>query len=131
MLQLPNPREIARRLKRIWDSKMGTPSSVKIIEDVDLALKALEIVYRANGAAVEELADRNGHIKKGVGKGKSFSWGGARTKGEGREYELTKKMFFHSDLLKLCHKKKWEITEFFPGTTVFLRLKNSRCELMR
>ena len=61
------PREISRGMKRIWDLKMGTPSSVKIIEDVDLALKALEIVYRANGAAVEGLADRNGHRGKEVG----------------------------------------------------------------
>ena len=38
------PREITRGLKRIWDSKMGTPSSVRIIEDVDLVLKVLEIV---------------------------------------------------------------------------------------
>ena len=34
-------REITRGMKRIWDSKMGTPSSAQIIEDVDLALKAL------------------------------------------------------------------------------------------
>ena len=39
------PREIARGMKRIWDSKMGTPSSARIIEEVDLSLKALEIVY--------------------------------------------------------------------------------------
>ena len=58
-------------MKRIWDSKMGTPSSARIIQDVNLALKALEIVYRANGAAVEGLADRSGHIRKLVGKGKS------------------------------------------------------------
>ena len=32
-----------------------------IIEDVDLALKALEIVYRENGAAVEGLVDINGN----------------------------------------------------------------------
>ena len=55
------PREIARGMKRRWDSKMETPSSAQIIEDVDLALKALEIVYLANGASVEGLADRNGH----------------------------------------------------------------------
>ena len=61
----------------------GTPSSERIIEDVDLALKALEIVYLANGAAVEGLADRNGHRRKVVGEGKSVSWGGARTKGKG------------------------------------------------
>ena len=55
------PREIAQGLKRLWDSIMGTPSLARIIQDVDLALKALEIVYLENGAAVEELADRNGH----------------------------------------------------------------------
>ena len=64
------PREITRGLKRLQDSKIGTPSSAKIIQDVDLALKALEIVYRKNGAAVEGLADRNGHRRKLVGKGK-------------------------------------------------------------
>ena len=64
---------------------MGTPSSARIIEDVDLALKALEIFYLANGASVEGLADRNGHRQKVVGEGKSVSWGGARTKGKGRE----------------------------------------------
>ena len=100
--------EITLGLKRIWDSKMGTPSSVRVIEDVDLALKVLEIVYRENGAAVEGLADRNGHKKKEVVKGKSVSWGGARNKGEGRECELTKNMFFHNDLLKLCNLEKTE-----------------------
>ena len=113
------PREIAQGLKRVWDSKMGTPSSARIIGDVDLALKVLEIVYRANCDAVEGLADINGHICKEVGEGGSFSWGGARTKGEGRECELTKKMFFHSDLLQSCLKKKRRIAEFFPDTTVF------------
>ena len=72
---------------------------------MDLALKALESVYLSNGAAVEGLADRNGHRRKVVGEGKSVSWVGARTKGKGRECKLTKKMFLHSDLLKLCLKK--------------------------
>ena len=112
-------REFARGLKPIWDSKMGTPSLVRIIQDVDLALKALEIVYHANGAAVEGLVDRTGHRNKLVGKGKSVSWGGARTKGEGRECKLTKNMFFHSYLLKLCHMKIRKFSEFFFDTTVF------------
>ena len=98
---------------------MGTPSLAWIIQDVDLALKALEIVYCANGTAVEGLADRNELIRKVLGKGESFSCGVARTKGEGRECDLTKKMFFHSDLFKLCHMKRRKITEFFPDTTVF------------
>ena len=84
---------------------METPSLARIIQDVDLELKALEIVYCANGAAVEGLADRNGHRRKMVGEGESFSWGGAHTKGKGPKCELTKKMFLHTDLLKLCLKK--------------------------
>ena len=71
------PREIARGMKRIWESKMGTPSSTRMIQDVNLALQALEIFYLANGAAVEGLADRNGHRRKVVGEGKSVSWEGA------------------------------------------------------
>ena len=63
------PREIARGLKCIWDSKMGTPCSERIIQDVGMALKALEIVHRENGDAVEGLADKNGHRRKVVGKG--------------------------------------------------------------
>ena len=85
-------REFVRGMKRRWDSKMGTPSLARIIEDADLALKALEIVYLANGATVEGLADRNGHRRKVVGEGKSVSWGGARTKGKGRECERTKRI---------------------------------------
>ena len=61
-------REISRGLKRVWDSKIGTPSSASNIEDVDLALKALEIVYHANGASFEGLTDRNGHRRKEVGE---------------------------------------------------------------
>ena len=79
---------------------MGAPYSERIIEDVDLALKALKIVYSANGAAVEGLADRNGHRQKVVGEGKSVSWVGAWTKGKGNDCEITKYMFLHSDLLK-------------------------------
>ena len=64
---------------------MGTPSSARIIQDVDLELKVLKFFYRENGASIEGLADRNGHRRKVVGDGKSVSWGGARTKGKGRE----------------------------------------------
>ena len=113
------PREIAQVLKRLWDSKMGTPSSDRIIQDVDLALKVLEILYRENGAAVEGLADRNGHRRKVVGKWKSVRCGGARTKGEGRECKLAKKMLFHSYLLKLCLMKRRKISDLFLDTTVF------------
>ena len=64
---------------------------MRTIQDVDMALKALEIIYRANGSVVAGLADRNGHRRKVVGEGKSVSSGGARTKGNGRECKITKK----------------------------------------
>ena len=101
----------------------GTPSSDRFIQDVDLSLKVLEIVYQANGAGVEGLADRNRHRKEEVGEGKSVSWGDARTKVEGRECKITIKMFFHNDLLHLSLKKIRKITDFFPATTVFCDLK--------
>ena len=82
-------------------------------------LKALEIVYRVNGDAVEGIVDRNGHIRKLVGGGGSFSWGGSQNKVKGCECKLSKKMFFRNDLLKLFLKEKHNITEFFPDTTVF------------
>ena len=63
------PREISQGLKRIWELKMRTPSSANIIQDIDLALKALKIFYRKNGAAVEGVADRNGHRRTVVGEG--------------------------------------------------------------
>ena len=77
---------------------MGAPYSARIIEDVGMTLKALEIFYLVNGAAVKGW-------KKVEGEGESVSWVGARTKGKGRECKLTKNMFLHSDLLKLCLKK--------------------------
>ena len=54
-----------------------------------------------------------------VGEGENASWGGAWTKGEVRECKLSKKMFLHSDLLKLYLKKKHKITDLFPDATVF------------
>ena len=59
---------------------MGTPYLARIIQYVRMALKSLEIVYRANGSAVEGLADSNGHRRKVLGEWKSVSWGGAREK---------------------------------------------------
>ena len=55
------PKEIAQGLRRIWESKMGNPSSERIIQDADLELEALEIVYHTNGSAVEGQGDKNGH----------------------------------------------------------------------
>ena len=74
---------ISRGIKRIWESKMGTSSSARIIQDVDLAFKALKMAYHENGAAVEGLVDRNGHRRKELDECKRVSWGGAHTKDKG------------------------------------------------
>ena len=79
----------------------------------------LKIFYRANEAVVEGLADSNGHRRKVVGEGESFSWGGKNTKLKWRKCKLTKNLLFHIDLLKLRWKKKHNITEFFPDINVF------------
>ena len=42
-----------------------------------MELKALEIVYRANGSAGEGLADGNDHRRKLLVEVKIVSWGGA------------------------------------------------------
>ena len=115
------------KLKRIWESKIVTTYLARIIQDVDLALKALEIIYSANGDAVQGLEDRNGHRHKLVGEGKRVSWGGVRTKHKGRECKLTKNMFLHSDMLKLCLKKN--TTSLSSSLTqLFFTIKNLRCE---
>ena len=93
---------IARGIKCIRESKMGTPSSEGMIQYVDMVFKLLEIVYCTNGAAVEEISERNWYRQKVVGEGKFVSWGGAWTKGEVREWKLTKNIFLHSDLLNFC-----------------------------
>ena len=87
---LSTPKETTRGLKSIWESKMGTTSSERIIQYAYLALKALDIFYRKNRSAVEGLTDRNGHKRKVLGERKSVSSGVEQTKGKGRECELTK-----------------------------------------
>ena len=103
---------------------MVTPSTARIIQDIDLALKALEIFYHENGSAVEGLADRNGHRRKVVGEGKSIIWGGAQNKGKRRECKLTKNIFLHSDMLKLCLKKN-TTSLISPLTQLCLKIRKT------
>ena len=117
---LSTSKEIFRGLKKILESKIGTPSSERIVQYVDMALQALEIIYRANGYAVEGFSDRNGHRRKLLGEGKSISWVDARTKVKGRECEFIKNMFLHSDMLKLCLKKN-KTSLSFSLTQLFLQ----------
>ena len=54
---------------------MVTTYSERIIQDVGMSLKVLEIFYRSNGSAVEGLADSNGHRRKVLVEGKMFQVG--------------------------------------------------------
>ena len=116
---------------------MGTPSSERIIQDVNLALKASEFVYHVNGTrSWEGLADRNRHEPKAVGEGGNFQLGslhGPKGKGRGAIANSTKNMFSRSDQLKSRLKKKNTTkADFFPDATVFFTvIENSRCEVMR
>ena len=65
-----------------------------------------------------------------VGDGKSGIWGGVRSKGEGHECNLDRKMFLHRNVLKLCLKQKHDITEFLPDTIVFFDKNSSRYGVM-
>ena len=56
---------------------MGAPSPDRVVQDVYLAFKAHEIVYKANGKMVPGLTNRNGHRYNKEG---SMQWGGARIK---------------------------------------------------
>ena len=87
---------------------MVTPSSVRIIKDVDLALKALEIVHLTNGGAVEGLADRNVHRRK-VSGGKVVGPKVRGTSAKSPKICSCTVIFF-----KLCLKKKHNIADFFP-----------------
>ena len=70
------PREISSEIKRIWESEMRFPSSKQIIEDVDRALEAFDIVYHAHGATFEGLVYCHGHRRPLLGDEKSGRWGG-------------------------------------------------------
>ena len=72
---LSTPKEIARGLKRVWESKMGTPYLARIIKDADLALRTLGIVFHSNENEVEEISDRNRQRSTVKGEGESVSWG--------------------------------------------------------
>ena len=55
--------DVLQRANMIRDgTETGLPSSTWIIEDIDQALEALKIVYRAHSAAVEGLADWTEYI---------------------------------------------------------------------
>ena len=51
---------IAEGIKK-WEHPIGVPNSKRIIQDVNLAFKAYEIIYQNSGRIVPGLANRTGH----------------------------------------------------------------------
>ena len=94
----------------------GTPSSSRIIEDVDRALESLEIVFRANGAAFEGVTGRNGHILNELGEGRGVSWVGAQTKVEGCSIPCSFDITRGSSLVVTHRTADVQITSDIPDT---------------
>ena len=99
-------------------------------QNVDWELEALEIFCRTHCAAVEGPAYRNGQIWPVAGDGKSGRWGGTVSEGERSNCDLDRKTFLYSDLLNLCLRQKFNITEFFPDRIVFFDDNNSRYKVI-
>ena len=94
-----------------------------------MALKLLKIFYRANGAAYEEIVYKNRHKQKLLGERESVSWKGVWNKDKGRDFELSKNMFLHNDMLNFCIDKTqhhWSI----PWNNCVLWLENLHCEVL-
>ena len=49
-----------------------------------------------------------------------------KSKGAVHECDIDRKMFLHSDLLRLYLNQKYDITKLLPDTIVFFDEKNSR-----
>ena len=64
-------------LDRSASDEEGVPSSHRIVQDCDRAIRAMEVVYENNGEVVPGLANRNGnrYDKRGT-----LKHGGARVK---------------------------------------------------
>lgn len=74
------PSTIVSGIRRIYSTECGNvPSSKRIIQDCNKALKAFGIVYRHGGGMVPGLANRNGHRNVAAGRN-TAGWGGVRIK---------------------------------------------------
>ena len=82
----------------------------------------MEIVYRSNGAAVEGIADRNGHRKKEGGKGK-VSVGEVHKPKVRVASDNSPKHVLPQRFVSVVSEEKQKITEFFPDTTVYYYIK--------
>ena len=73
------PLTIVEGIRRIYGNEGNVPSSKRIIQDCDLALRAFGVVYEHGGRMVPSLASRNGHRDYAAGRN-TIGWGGFRIK---------------------------------------------------
>ena len=74
------PLTIVNGIRRLWGNEGGNvPSSKRIMEDCERALRAFGIVYEHGGRMVPGLANRNGHRNHIAGRNRE-GWGGLRVK---------------------------------------------------
>ena len=74
------PLTIVDGIRRLWGAQGGNvPSSKRIMEDCDRALRAFGEVYAHGGKMVPGLASRNGHRNHIAGRN-TDGWGGAARK---------------------------------------------------
>ena len=77
---LATPKTIVSGIRRLYGNEGGNvPSSRRIIQDCDKALRAFGVVYEHGGRMVPGLANRNGHRNIAAGRNRS-GWGGVRVK---------------------------------------------------
>ena len=73
------PLTIVEGIRRLWGQEGNVPSSRRIIQDCDRALRAFGEVYAHGGKMVPGLASRNGHRNHAAGRN-TAGWGGVRVK---------------------------------------------------
>ena len=73
------PLTIVQGIRRLWGEGGNVPSSERIMQDCDRALRAFSEVFEHGGAMVPGLANRNGHRNHAAGRN-TAGWGGLRVK---------------------------------------------------
>ena len=79
VFSIATPNHASRAFKRIFDPVTGvSPTSERIIQDIDRVWVNMRTIYENDGAHVPGLASRTGHRKSSGRNG--FKWGGKREK---------------------------------------------------
>ena len=103
---LATPNTIVSGINRLYGNEGGNvPSSLRIIQDCDKAIRAFGVVYEHGGRMVPGLANRNGHRNIAAGRNRS-GWGGLRIKNLLAE-ELDR--WLHADAISAKNSRTTEV----------------------